>query len=90
MDREYIAVRPFDTTPEAERIQLEVFRRMGPERRLHAAIELSRACRELLIEGVRRRHPEYDERQIRLAAIRLMLPERLFLEAYPEARDIMP
>jgi hypothetical protein len=83
-------MRPLDTTPEAERIQLEIFRRMGPEKRLKAAIGLSRTCRELLIEGIRRRHPEYDQRQIRLAVIRLILPEKLFLEAYPEARDILP
>jgi hypothetical protein len=44
----------------------------------------------ILREGVRRRHPEYDERQIRLAVIRLALPEDLFLEAYPEAKDILP
>jgi len=83
-------MRPLDTTPEAERIQLEIFRRMGPEKRLKAAIGLSRTCRELLIEGVHRRHPEYDQRQIRVAVIRLILPEKLFLEAYPEARDILP
>ncbi len=68
-------MRSFDTTPEAERIQLEVFRRMGPEKRLEAAIALSQTCRKLLMEGIRRRHPEYDERHIRLATIRLMLPE---------------
>ena len=63
---------------------------MGPERRLQAGIALSRTCRELLKEGVRLRHPEYNERYIRLAVIRLTLPEDLFLAAYPEARDILP
>jgi hypothetical protein len=85
-----MTMRSLDTTPDAERIQLEVFRRFGPGKRLQAAIALSQTCRKLLIEGVRRRHPEYDGRQIRLAVIRLMLPEKLFLEAYPEARDILP
>jgi hypothetical protein len=81
---------PLDTTPEAEQVQLEVFRRMGPEKRLQAGIALSRMCRELLAEGVRRRHPEYDERQVKLATIRLTLPEDLFSAAYPEGRDIQP
>jgi len=45
---------PLDTTPEAEKVQLEIFRRMGPEKRLQAGIALSRMCRELLAEGVRR------------------------------------
>ena len=60
------------------------------EKGLQAAIALTQTCRKLLIEGVRRRHPEYDERQIRLAVIRLILPEKLFFAAYPEARDILP
>lgn len=52
-------MRPLDTAPKAEKVQLEVLRRMGPERRLEAAIGLSQTCRELLMEGVRRRQPEY-------------------------------
>jgi len=83
-------MRPLDTSPEAENVQLEVFRRMGPERRLQAGLALSQTCRSLLLEGVRRRHPEYDETQIRLAVIRVMLPEDLFLKAYPQAADILP
>ena len=83
-------MKPLDTTQEAEKIQLDIFRRMGPERRLQAGLALSRTCRELLREGVRRRHPDYDERQVLLAVIRLTLPEDLFSAAYPEARDILP
>ena len=83
-------MKPLDTTLEADKIQLDIFRRMGPERRLEAGLALSRTCRELLREGVRRRHPDYDERQVRLAVIRLTLPDDLFSTAYPEARDILP
>jgi hypothetical protein len=60
-------MKPLDTTLEAEKIQLVIFRGMGPERRLQAGLALSRTCRELLREGVRLRHPDYDERQIQLA-----------------------
>jgi hypothetical protein len=81
---------PMDTTPHAEQVQLEIFRRMGPERRLQTGIELSQLCRKLLLEGVRMRHPEYDERQAKSAVIRLILPENLFWAAYPEGRDIVP
>lgn len=79
-----------DTAKDAEKIQIEILRRMGPEARLDAAIELSRMSRKLLEEGVQRRHPGYDERQIRLATIRLTLPKELFLAAYPEAGEILP
>lgn len=70
-------MRAFDTTSEAENVQLEVFRRMGPEKRLQAATQFSQTCRKILMEGIRSRHPDYDERQVRLAATRLMLPEKL-------------
>jgi hypothetical protein len=76
-----------DTTKDAERKQIEVLRRMGPEGRLRAAIELSRSSRQLLWEGVQRRHPEYDECRIRFETIRLTLPKDLFRAAYPEAGE---
>ena len=41
-------MRPLDTSSHAEKIQLEIFRRMGPERRLQAAIDLAQTSRELL------------------------------------------
>ncbi|UCD86817.1 MAG: hypothetical protein JSV01_03325 [Desulfobacterales bacterium] len=83
-------MRPLDTTPYAEEIQIEVFRRMGPEKRLQAAVSLAQTSRKLLKEGVRGRHPEYSEDQVRLAVIRLMLGEDLFLSAYAEAKDTLP
>jgi len=83
-------MRSMDTAPEADQVQVEIYRRMTPERRLQAGIELSRTCRELLAEGVRSRHPEYDEPSVRLAVIRILLPENLFLTAYPQGRHILP
>jgi hypothetical protein len=79
-----------DTARDAERKQIDILRRLGPEGRLHAAIELTRTSRKLLSEGVQRRHPDYNERQIRLETIRLILPEELFRAAYPEASECMP
>jgi hypothetical protein len=83
-------MRPLDTSSEAERVQIEIFRRMEPQKRLQAAALLSETCRTLLAEGIRKRHPNYDEEQIRLAVIRCLLPEDLFLRAYPIARDVLP
>jgi len=83
-------VRPLDTSANAEKIQIEIFRRMDPERRLQSAALLSETCRTLIAVGIRKRHPNYDEEQVRLAVIRCLLPENLFLQAYPGARDILP
>jgi hypothetical protein len=82
--------RPLDTSPEAERVQAEIFRRMTPERKLRAAAELTQLVRQSLAEGVRMRHPEYSEEQVRLAMIRLTLPESLFFAVYPNAKEITP
>ena len=72
-----------DTTPEAARVYYAALRRMGPEARLKAALQLSDQMRALLEAGVRQRHPDYDEQTVRLATIRLWLGEALFREVYP-------
>jgi hypothetical protein len=83
-------MRPSDTSRSAETIQIETLRRMGAARRLQAGIDLSQSSRRLLLEGVRKRHPEYSEREANLAVIRLTLPADLFLTAYPEAESVLP
>lgn len=83
-------MRPLDTTPYAHQIQIEISRRMRPAERLRSAIGLAQTSRELLKEGVRRRHPNYSEQEVRLAVIRIMLGEDLFLLAYAEAKDTLP
>jgi hypothetical protein len=79
-----------DTARDAEKKQIEILSRMGPEGRLRAAMELSRISRNLLLEGVRKRHPDYSERQVRLETIRLILPEELFRAAYPNSDERLP
>lgn len=74
---------PHDTTPEAAAVQLAVWRGMSCEQRSQLAAEMSENVRQVAAEGVRRRHPEYDENQVRLGMIRLLLGDSLFLEAYP-------
>ncbi len=86
----YIEMLRLDTTEEAERVQVEIFRQMKPEERLQAGIDLAQTCRKLLEAGVRARHPEYDANQVKLAVIRLQLGEELFLKVYPEAKDVLP
>jgi hypothetical protein len=77
-----------DTTYGADRMQVEIFRRMRPEGRLQAGIDLAQTCRKLLETGVRMRHPEYNANQVKLAVMRLQLGEELFLKVYPEGKDV--
>ena len=83
-------MRILDTTLNAEKVQIDILRRMKPEQRLQIAVNLARTTRRLLMEGVRMRHPNYSEEQVRLATIRLILKDDLFLSAYPDAKDIVP
>jgi hypothetical protein len=80
---------PADTTLEAARIQHGIHRRMPPEQRLRQAFAMSEVARELSAAGVRARHPDYTERQVKLAVIRLMLGKELFRRVYP-GEDVVP
>lgn len=56
-----------DTTPRAAAVQLSLYRAAGPSRRALVAVELSDAVRATALAGIRRRHPEYTEEQVRRA-----------------------
>jgi DNA-binding HxlR family transcriptional regulator len=61
-----------DTSPSADARYHELLRALPPERRLETAMKLSRAVRELAISGIRQRHPDADEREVRVRlAVRL-------------------
>lgn len=75
--------RPLDTSPEAWRVVREIQARMGPSRRAEAAFEASEFVRALALAGIRRRHPDYDERSLRLALFRRIYGEDLFRSVYP-------
>lgn len=74
---------PHDTTPDAHKRQLEILRGLSYEKKLQMTFELSDMLRERLKIGVRLRHPEYGQRTVELAAIRLAIGDELFRKAYP-------
>jgi hypothetical protein len=75
-----------DTSAEAEAVQADVFRRAGPEGRLRMALEMSEEMARVVEAGVRMRHPDYSEDEVRLAGIRIRLGEDLFRAVYPRAQ----
>jgi hypothetical protein len=79
----HLDVIPADTTLEAWRVQLAAYQRMAPSRRLELALQMSDTLRRTVASGVRSRHPEYGEEQVRLAVSRLWLGEDLFRQVYP-------
>ena len=65
---------PRDTTAEAQTIQTEIHRRLGPAERLRQAMEMSDALRRFAMAGIRLRHPEYSESEIAQALIKQLYP----------------
>ncbi len=78
-----IELIPADTTPEAWRVLVEIYRRMPPSRRLELACGMTDSLRRVVAAGVRARHPEYSEEQVRLAFARLWLGDNLFRQVHP-------
>jgi hypothetical protein len=62
-----------DTSLEAERWLIERYRAMTPAQKIHMFRELSRASQELALAGIRERHPDAgdDELRMRVASTRL-------------------
>jgi hypothetical protein len=73
---------PADTSPEALRVQLDVLRALPGSRRLELAVEMSDALMEVAAVGVRQRHPEFTEEQVRQTLIRMRLGDQLFDTVY--------
>lgn len=53
-----------DTMPEAKEVQTAAYRRMGAERRVMVALDLSETVRELARTRIRNMHPDFDERAV--------------------------
>jgi hypothetical protein len=75
-----------DTSLEAERYLIERYRHMDAAQKVEIVRELSRASQELALVGLRMRHPDAGDRELRLrlAALRLS-PETVEL-----LRDLVP
>ena len=80
--------RPADTSAGADRAQIEAYRRIGDSGRLAAAFRLIELARMAAVSGIRARHPEYDDDQVRLAYVRLVLGDELTRAVWP-GRDLV-
>ncbi|MBI4764401.1 MAG: hypothetical protein HY787_07335 [Deltaproteobacteria bacterium] len=61
-----------DTSPEADARQLETFRRMSGEERMMAAMKLSDVIRDIALAGLKNRHPNSSEEELRILFYREM------------------
>jgi hypothetical protein len=75
-----------DTSPEADAVQVEAYRRMGGAGRGQVMFRLISLVRQASRAGIRRRHPEYSEAEVRLALARLLYGDDLVGRAWPSGR----
>jgi len=68
---------------EPNAIMWEALRKQGFDGRVKMTFELSNNLRRVTEAGVRHRHPDYDDRRVRLAAFKLAIGSELFKLAYP-------
>jgi hypothetical protein len=83
VDVDHLTGIPRDTSREAFWVQCAALRRLGTAGRLRLAFDLTEQVWKTVTAGIRRRHPEYSEEQVRLAMIRLRLGDDLFRIGYP-------
>lgn len=71
-----------DTDPDAERVQIEIFRRMPAWRKVQLVEDANRTARQLALAGLRHRHPEAGPDELRRRLFGLFLGEELATRVY--------
>lgn len=89
VDVEQISGIPRDTSPDAFWAQCNALRRLGTAGRLRLAFDLTDQVWKTTEAGIRRRHPEYSDEQVRLALIRMRLGNDLFQIGFP-GQQVVP
>ena len=78
------AVLSFDTALDAERMQVELWRRMSPVEKAGIVSAISRTVKELSLIGIRIRHPGASDQECLLRLAVLTLGRELACRIYPE------
>lgn len=66
-----------DTSPEAERVQIELLRKATPARRFRLARSLSQTMIQVSRANIRRLHPEMDEEELKLLFVEIYYGKEL-------------
>jgi hypothetical protein len=67
-----------DTSPEARKVLIEIYRRMPPWQKLKQVSELILTVRQLALADIRRRYPPADEHELRMRLFsRWLSPEEM-------------
>lgn len=73
---------PNDTSPEAERLLVELYRQKTPAEKLRMLFEHQASVDALAIAGIRLHHPQADERGLTLRFAARRYPRELMIKAF--------
>lgn len=77
-------VVPADTSLAVWRVHMAAAAARSAEERLEEWAALCRATADMAADGIRRRHPHYDDRQVFLALVRARYGDDLYCAAWPD------
>ena len=83
-------MRDHDTQPASRSEQLTIYRRMPPGERVALAFAMTEDAWRVTADGIRARHPEYDDATLTAALRRVVLGDALFHAAWPDAPLVAP
>ena len=77
-------MKPFslDTSPEAERVLIEGYRKMPAWQKLQQVQELNQLAQQLALLDIRRQHPNASERELQLRLASRWLEPELMRQAF--------
>lgn len=75
-----------DTSPPAQRVLIDGLRDLPPSRKLQMVADMNAAVRELLLSGLRERHPHLGPDELRRRLADLLLGTELAARAYGPCR----
>jgi len=71
-----------DTSPEAEEILIEIWRKASPARKIAMVLSANRTARELALTGLRERYPNDSQARLQRRLADLWLGSELAAKAY--------
>lgn len=82
-----MSVLSSDTHPKMEALQIELWRQASPTRKMHMLAQLNASAHTIALAGLRSRHPQASNAELRRRLAGLLLGEELARKVYGEVHD---
>lgn len=78
-------MRPHDTSQAAHEFQMRLYRSITDRQRSELALRMSDDIRRVAAEGIRQRHPDYSEGDVRRALVALLYGAEAAAKVWPDS-----